>query len=126
MGGVFHFQNYPVYIEARKFRSNIRRIIKEKYPKEEQYCLISQLWRALDSVLLNIAEGSERYSKVDFSRFLNNSLSSLNEVVACLDISLDESYLSKDDYEDLLRTAENIYRQLKAFSAKIRSTKPIS
>ena len=123
MGGVFHFQNYPVYKDTREFRKKIRVIIRKKFPKEQRFCLTSQLWRAMDSILLNIAEGSERYSKTDFSRFLNNALSSLNEVIACIDLAYDDGYLDKKELDKLSSDAERIYRQLKAFSAKIRSMK---
>jgi len=70
--------------------------------------------------LLNIAEGSERYSDTDFSRFLNTSLTSVNEVVACLDVALDDDYISAVDYRYNIDKAENIYRQLRAFSSKVR------
>lgn len=122
MGGVFHFQEYPVYKDTREFRKIIKKIIKEKFPKEEKYCLSSQLSRALDSILLNIAEGSERYSKIDFGRFLNNALTSLNEVVSCLDAAFDDGYLLESELIDLTKAADNIYRQLKAFCAKVRSS----
>jgi four helix bundle protein len=56
--------------------------------------LKSQLWRALDSIALNIAEGSEKYSDLDFSHFLNISLTSLAESVACFDLALDEQYVT--------------------------------
>ena len=82
----------------------------------------SQLWRALDSILLNIAEGSERYSDIDFSRFLNTALTSVSEVVACLDAAFDDSYINQDELTENIKKAENIYRQLKAFSSKVRKS----
>ena len=81
MSNIFRFREFPVYKDAREFRKDLKALTKKTFPREEQYALSSQLWRALDSVLLNIAEGSDRYSDKDFSRFLNNSLTSVNEVV---------------------------------------------
>ena len=69
---------------------------------------------------MNIAEGSERYSDIDFSRFLNMSLTSVNEVMACLDVSLDDDYISKEEYHYYAKKVGNIYKQLKAFSSKVR------
>ncbi|MFH1678739.1 MAG: four helix bundle protein, partial [Candidatus Omnitrophota bacterium] len=43
-------------------RKELKELSRNKFPQKEQYNLTAQLWRALDSVLLNIAEGSERYS----------------------------------------------------------------
>jgi four helix bundle protein len=117
---VFRFQEFPVYKAARQFRKDLKNLTKKLFPKEEQYCLTQQLWRALDSIMLNIAEGSGRLSDVDFSRFLNNALTSLNEVVACLDAAIDDKYIDEKDYTKFVKTAENIFRQLKAFVSKVR------
>jgi four helix bundle protein len=117
---MFRFRDFPVYNDVRLFRKQIKILSKNKFPKNEQFCLTSQLWRALDSILLNIAEGSERYSDIDFSRFLNTALTSLNEVVACLDASADDNYISNDDHNRNLIKAENIYKQLRAFASKVR------
>ena len=120
MSDFFRFREFPIYNDARKFRKQLKNLSRKKFPKEEQYCLTSQLWRALDSIILNIAEGSERYSDIDFSRFLNTSLTSVNEVVACLDCALDDSYLTEEEHNNYLSKAENLARQLKAFSSKVR------
>lgn len=123
MATYFHFREFPVYKDSRELRKEIKLLVKNHFPASEDYKLSSQLIRAMDSVLLNIAEGSERYSKLDFSRFLNNSITSINEVVACLDAASDDQYISDSEYEYFLKKVENISRQLKAFCAKIRSTK---
>jgi four helix bundle protein len=120
---IFRFREFPIYKEAREFRRELKKLSKEKFPKEEQFCLTSQLWRALDSILLNITEGADRYSDTDFSRFLNNALTSVNEAVACLDLALDDEYISSKEYQLYLEKAKNLIKQLKAFSSKLRKTK---
>ena len=117
---IFRFREFPVYKEARAFRAELKALSKKKFPKEEQFCLTSQMWRALDSILLNIAEGSDRYSDIDFSRFLNNALTSVNEIVACLDAAIDDEYINESEHVKFLNWGENIVRQLKAFSSKVR------
>jgi len=117
---IFRFREFPVYKAAREYRKELKELSKKKFPSEEQFCLTSQLWRALDSILLNIAEGCERYSDIDFSRFLNTALTSLNETVACLDAANDDKYLTDEECDRHLIKAENIYRQLRAFSSKVR------
>ena len=119
---IFRFREFPVYKDALIFRQELKLLTQNQFPKEEQFCLISQLWRALDSVILNIAEGSDRYSDIDFSRFLNNSLTSLNEVIACLDCTLNSSYISEAQHRSYLQKGEALYRQLKAFFAKVRQS----
>lgn len=90
--------------------------------REEQYVLTSQLWRAVDSIILNIAEGSDRYSDLDFSRFLNQALTSLYEVVGCIDLALDDGYIMAEEHQDVLHDAEEIARQLSAFTASVRNS----
>jgi len=117
---MFRFRNFQVYMDARIFRSKLKKLSKTKFPSGEKFILISQLWRALDSILLNIAEGSERHSDIDFSKFLNTSLTSVFEVVACLDAALDDAYISNDEHQVYLIEAEGLAKQLSAFSAKVR------
>jgi len=121
MSDIFRFRQFPVYNDARHFRKELKEFSKKKFPKEEQYVLTPQLWRSLDSILLNIAEGSDRYSDADFGRFLNNSLTSLNEVVACLDCALDDDYIINEEHQYFFNKAENLARQLKAFASKVRN-----
>ena len=73
-----------------------------------------------NSIILNIAEGADRHSDKDFSHFLNTSLGSINEVVACLDCALDDNYINQLEHEKYLSLAENIVKQLKAFLSKVR------
>ena len=117
---LFRFREFRIYKEALVFRKVIYDISK-KFPKDEIFCLTSQIRRAINSVVLNIAEGSNRNSDLDFKRFLYISLTSLEEVVACLDIALDESYLSSQIHQDLLDKAEELGKQLVSFINKLRN-----
>lgn len=118
---IFRFRSFPVYIDARKFRSELKRFAKLRFPTVERFVLLDQLWRALDSIILNIAEGSRKYSDIEFSKYLNNSLTSLDECVSCLDAALDDNYISIDEHKYWLSRAELLSRQLAAFSAKVRN-----
>jgi len=55
-----------------------------KFPNEEKWILVAQIRRAVNSILLNLAEGSARKSKKDFARFINIALGSLVETHAGL------------------------------------------
>jgi len=55
---IFKFREWPVYQEALNFRNWVIKNIVTLIPKEERYELTSQLKRALNSVILNIAEGA--------------------------------------------------------------------
>lgn len=116
---VFRFRKFSVYQDARKFIVNLKRFSKNRFPKEEQFGLLSQLWRALDSILLNIAEGSDRGTDKDFAHFLNTAQTSLNEVVACLDIALDNLYITAEEHKLYLEAAVVVVIQLTAFRKKL-------
>ena len=111
----FRFRNFKVYGEVRSFAADLKKLSREQFPTEERFSLTTQLWRALDSIILNIAEGSDRGTDKDFAHFLNNSHTSLNEVVACLDVALDSQYISTRDHEFFLERAELLADQLTAF-----------
>ena len=76
--------------------------------------------RAADSICLNIAEGSNKLSDIEFSKYLNTSETSLEEVVACLDLALDDSHITGKEFEEYLREAEGLGAQLIAFGKKVR------
>ena len=118
----FRFRNFPVYKDTLIFISEVKLFTKSAFPKSEQFGLTSQLWRALDSIVLNIAEGTDKYSQTDFSRFLNQALGSLNEVVACFDVALLNRYITKNKHNEFLEKADKLYRQLKAFSSYVRKS----
>jgi len=116
---LFRFRKWPVYEATKSFRKKIRKLAK-KLPDNERYLLGGQISRAADSICLNIAEGSNKLSDIDFSRYLNNSETSLEEVVCCLDLILEDGHITKDEFEGYLKEAEELGAQLIAFGKKVR------
>jgi four helix bundle protein len=94
----FRFEELKVWQIALRLCNDIDILVK-KYPREELYSLSSQMKRAADSVVLNIAEGSTGQSKPEFKRFLGISLRSAIEVVACLFISHTRKYINEDEFK---------------------------
>lgn len=118
----FEFRDFPVYRAARRFRK-LAKELSQKIPASEDYVLKPQLWRALDSIILNIAEGSERHSDLDFGHFLNNSLASTDETIACFDLAFDDGYISQEELDTIVREGKELGKQLNAFSGYLRSEK---
>ena len=117
---LFRFKNFPVYIEAKEFRKDIRILVKTHFPHTEHCRLIDQILRATDSICLNIAEGSNRRTDKDFAHFLNSALTSLEEVVSCLDLALDDGYITIHEYKKLEIKAEALGKQLIGFQKTLR------
>ncbi|MEK7617989.1 MAG: four helix bundle protein [Patescibacteria group bacterium] len=114
----FRFQSWQVYIDARTLKKEVNKILIA-YPVEEKYLLVDQTRRAMLSVLLQIAEGSERKTEKDKSVFINRSLTSLFEVVACLDSAFDDGYISQDQHIYFMEKTENIGKQLRGLDKYI-------
>lgn len=70
----FRFRIFPIYKDTLIFITEVKQFTIQSFPKTEQFGLTSQLWRALDSIVLNIAEGTDKYSQLDFSRFFESSI----------------------------------------------------
>jgi len=89
-----------VYNKALDFVGKIYDLT-DKFPKNEQFMLVSQLKRAAASICCNIAEGNGRYHKTDHVHFLRIALGSSLECSALLDIALKLSFISKDDHDKI-------------------------
>ncbi len=122
----FRFREWPVYKDARALRNDIKKRVLPRIEKREQFTLGDQLLRAVLSIVLNIAEGAYRKSDKDFARFLNQALTSLYEVVACLDAALDDTFIVEKEHQEFLDRAEAIARQLSAFSGTLKPTGVVS
>ena len=118
----FYFQGWQVYKDARELRKDINRIIKT-FPVEEKSALVEQARRAMLSVVLEIAEGSNRKTDRDKVVFVNRSLTSLNEVLACCDCALDDTYITNQEYQTLFNKIEAIAKQLKGFEKRLGQPK---
>ena len=98
---------------------NIKSLVVKYFPQDEKYQLSDQILRAVNSIVLNIAEGADRGTDKDFALFLNRAHTSLNEVVACLDIALKENHITTKFYENLVEEAEALANQITAFRRKL-------
>lgn len=100
-----HDKGYHKLIVWQRARELVRLIYQhtENFPKAEEFGLKGQLRRAAVSVVLNIVEGYRRSTTKEYLHFLNTADSSLSELEAGLEISLDLQFLSKNMYEILER-----------------------
>lgn len=79
-----------------------------------------QMRRSCLSVILNLAEGSVKKSDKEFNRFIKISLGSINELVACLDVSLEAKLINERKFNDLKSRSLEIANQLGGFSKFLR------
>lgn len=86
--------------------------ITKQYPKEERYCLVSQMRRAAISVVANIVEGSKRKTKKDQRHFYVISDSSLDELKYYFILSYHLEYITAEQGKELMKRAREIGRML--------------
>ena len=118
MRTTFRFMNFQVYKDAKRLATRIFRMTRV-FPLEMR----SQLTRSSQSIVLNIAEGSAKESDKDFNRYIQNSLGSVNETVAGLELAKDFGLLKEKDLIMLMKEAESIARQLGGLSKKLKMVK---
>lgn len=94
----FRFEELRVWQEALRLCNEID-TLTELFPKKELYSLSSQIKRASDSVVLNIAEGSTGQSVPEYRRFLKIALRSGIEVVACLFIAKTRKFITQEIFQ---------------------------
>lgn len=72
--------------------------ITSKFPGIENYCLTSQMRRAVISIPSNIAEGAGRFTNKDFNNFLSYSTGSCCEIETQLLIAKNLKYINEEKY----------------------------
>ena len=65
-----NFKELKIWQKGRALVKEIF-LLTQNFPKEEQFILVVQMRRASVSIPANIAEGSGRGSKKDFSRLID-------------------------------------------------------
>lgn len=109
----FRFEDLLVWQKGMELNDQINQLSKS-FPKDELYILTSQLKRASDSVVLNIAEGSTGQTKPVFKTFLNYSLRSAIEVVNCLIIAKRRQYIPDLTFQELYDQHEQLVKMITA------------
>ncbi|MFC2151801.1 four helix bundle protein [Bacteroidota bacterium] len=115
----FKFENLKVWQKALDFDNEINNLVKD-FPKEELYVLTSQMKRAADSIVLNIAEGSTGQSNPEFNKFLGYALRSAIEVVACLHIAKKRGFIKNNLFDDFYLKAEEIIKMTQALRNSLK------
>jgi len=116
----FKFEKLIVWQKAMDYGEAIF-LLSKKFPAEEKYNLISQIRRAVDSIALNIAEGSILQSNAEFRRFLGFSIRSIAEVVTCLHKANRRKYITETEFRKNYSEAFNLINMLIALQKKISS-----
>jgi four helix bundle protein len=107
---MFDFENLEVYKKAKDLNKEVLAFLREN--KQVDYYLRDQLKRASVSMVINIAEGSGKFTKADKRNFYVTSRGSVYECVSLLELILDENQLEKEKYYKFRQDFETISKML--------------
>ncbi|HEY6435944.1 MAG TPA: four helix bundle protein [Ignavibacteriaceae bacterium] len=93
--------------------------LTSQFPKEELFGLVSQLRRASVSVISNVAEGLSRTSKLEKTRFLEISRSSLVEIDTQLEIALKLKLCNKNELVEIEKLLNSLFTMITSLKKKI-------
>ncbi len=118
----FKFENLLIWQKAMDLAESIH-MLSGKFPKKEMYNLSSQILRAVDSIALNISEGSIGQTNPEFKRFMGYSIRSLTEVVTCLHKAKRREYIDNEEFEEHYKNSFELMNMMVAFKNRIKQFK---
>jgi len=116
------FEELQVWQEARRFRLQIRELVRT-FPPQEKFSLCDQLTRAARSVTANLAEGYGRYHYQEHIQFCRQARGSLMECLDHLIAAQDENYISPENLQTCRSQYQVILRLLNGYIAYLRKRK---
>jgi four helix bundle protein len=90
--GLQNFEKLEVWQKAVRF-ANLCYQLTSRFPKEEMFGLTSV------SISANIAEGSSRSSRLDFSRFIEIATGSAFESFSLLTIAKEQHFINPENFK---------------------------
>lgn len=102
------FRELKAYQKGFELSMKIFQLTK-KFPKEEQYDLVSQIKRSSRAVCANIGEGyrKRRYDKYFVSRLTDADMEN-TETQVWLDFSYHCEYINENVYDELINDSEEV------------------
>jgi len=93
--------------------------VAKQLPKSQLYILSSQIIRSAISIPSNIAEGSSRFSKKDFARFLEIAQGSAFELETQLILVKDFNLIENIKIEAIIDELSILQKMINAFRKKV-------
>lgn len=106
---MFDFEKLEVYVKAKRFNQSVANLLEQLKIDKTTH---NQLRRASFSIMLNIAEGSGRFTNPDKRNFYVIARGSVFECVAIFDYLKDLEVISKEDFNKYYSFLEEISKML--------------
>lgn len=110
-GKITSFTRLETWREAHKLVLMVYKMTKD-FPKEEIFSLVSQMRRAVISIVSNIAEGFSRQSYKEKTQFYSMALGSLTEIQSQLLVARDLGYVTRKLFDVIAHQSVNTHKML--------------
>ena len=120
MAGAHGFEDLRIWQLARELVQAVYQLTNTP-PFPRDHALRDQLRRAAVSCMANIAEGFERGSNRDFSRFLYMARGSAGEVRSHLYVAKDLAYITQEEFEQFEKQAISVSKSVYRFIQHLES-----
>jgi len=107
---MFDFEKLDVYKKVKELNKEILKFLREN--KQIDSYLHDQLHRASISGVINIAEGSGKFSKADKKNFYTTARGSIYECVSLLEIIQEENQMGEVQFNDFYQKLETVSKML--------------
>ncbi|MBT3302198.1 MAG: four helix bundle protein [Bacteroidetes bacterium] len=115
-----NFRELKIWVESIQLTTDVYKLTS-KFPKSEQYNLISQINRSSVSIPSNIAEGSSRRTTKGFIQFLDIALGSTYELETQLIIAGKLDYIQSNNLSEILNKTIEIQKMINGFIRNLRN-----
>ncbi|MBI2870620.1 MAG: four helix bundle protein [Candidatus Omnitrophica bacterium] len=109
----FDFENLKVYQKALGYIDRIFILLKA-LPTEYRYSIGDNLLRAAMSISNNIAEGNDKVSRKERTRYFRTSSDSTRECVSVMNVLMRQQLIDHEAYVTLRNDAREITSMLRA------------
>jgi four helix bundle protein len=125
-GGAIMTENTFIYgfekLEVWKLSRDLNKLvydITDNFPYKKNKNLTSQIRRSSVSVAANIAEGSSKFSKKDFNRYLQISFGSATELLSHFYLAFDQGYIKENILLEIKHRINVITKMLNSLSRSL-------
>jgi four helix bundle protein len=122
MATINRFEDLEIWQLARILYRKISRLA-EKVRKNHDYRFADQMKAAAGSIMDNIAEGFERNSRLEFLNSLSISKGESGELKSQLYRSLDDIYLTQEEFEELYEDTDKVSKKIANFVKYLNNSK---
>jgi len=114
MAGIARFEDIQAWQTARQMTNLVYKLTMQTAFSKD-FGLKDQIRRAAVSVMSNIAEGFESRTDAQFTNYLGTAQASSGEVRAQLYVSLDQKYVSSEQFQEAYELSDKTSRQIANF-----------